>query len=136
MPRGGGADKIFCHPRAQQLANATQVCTDYKDPAGSLTQECISGSAMGFTGKQCIHPLQVPVVHQLFAPSEDRVRDAVKILVAEKEAERLGKGSWSFGGKMIDRPVIEAARGVVKMAEVAGMGVERLWEEEKEVKPE
>ncbi|KAI5815476.1 citrate lyase subunit beta [Pyronema omphalodes] len=105
------------------------VCTDYLNPDGALTTESIAGSAMGFTGKQCIHPNQVPIVQQLFSPSPEKLRDAVRILVAEREAERLGKGSWSLDGKMIDRPVIERAKKIVELARGAGADVEGVWRE-------
>ena len=128
---------IVAAARAYNLDSAIDlVCTDYKDPTGALTRECEGGSGMGFTGKQCIHPSQIATVQAMFAPSETRVRDAVRLLCAEKEAERLGKGSWALDGRMVDRPVIEAARAVVRKAELAGMSVKGLWEEFEHVVPE
>lgn len=128
---------IVAAARAYNLDSAIDlVCTDYKDPKGALTRECEGGAGMGFTGKQCIHPLQVETVQRMFAPSVERVRDAVRLLCAEREAERLGKGSWALDGRMVDRPVIEAAKAVVGKAELAGMEVKALWEEFKHVVPE
>jgi len=114
------------------------VCTDYKDtgPGGPLVRECIDGAGMGFAGKQCIHPSQTEVVERLFAPGEEEVKGAVRLLCAERQAEEQGRGSWTLDGKMIDRPVIEAARKVVEKAELAGMQVERWWEEFRDVVPE
>lgn len=130
---------IVAAARAYNLDSAIDlVCTDYKDtgPTGPLVRECQGGAGMGFTGKQCIHPSQVEVVQRLFAPSTERVRDAVRLLCAERKAEGLGKGSWALDGKMIDRPVIEAAKAIVAKAELAGMEVQGLWGEFKDVGPE
>jgi citrate lyase subunit beta-like protein len=130
---------IVAAARAYNLDSAIDlVCTDYKDTGsgGALVRECEGGAGMGFTGKQCIHPSQVEIVQRLFSPSAERVRHAVRLLCAERKAEEAGKGSWSLDGKMIDKPVIEAARTVVAKAELAGMGVQTLWEEFKDVGPE
>lgn len=125
---------VVAAARAYGLDSAIDlVCIDYRDPAGALTRECEDGAAMGFTGKQCIHPSQVGVVQRLFAPSPDRVRDAVRLLCAERVAEQLGKGSWTLDGKMVDRPVIEAAKAVVGKAQLAGMDVAGMWQEFKGV---
>lgn len=130
---------IVAAARAYNLPSAIDlVCTDYKDTTdnGPLARECKDGAAMGFTGKQVIHPGQVERVHRMFLPNEERVRDAVRVLVAEKRAEELGKGSWSLDGKMIDAPVIGAARKVVEKATLGGMDVKKFWEEGKNTKPE
>jgi len=128
---------IVAAARAYNLDSAIDlVCTDYKDPSGALTRECEGGAGMGFTGKQCIHPSQIKVVQRLFAPSLERVRDSVRLLCAERIAEEQGKGSWALDGRMIDRPVIEAARATVGKAELAGMKVATVWEEFKDVVPE
>ncbi|TGZ84769.1 citrate lyase subunit beta [Ascodesmis nigricans] len=111
------------------------VCTDYRDTA-ALERECENGVQMGFRGKQCIHPSQVEVVERMFLPSSERVRWAVRILTADRRARELGKGSWGLGGKMVDRPVVEAARAVVGKMELAGVDLERVWEEEKGTVPE
>lgn len=114
------------------------VCTDFRDTGegGALVRECRDGNGIGFKGKQCIHPSQTEVVERLFAPQEERVRDAVRLLCAEKHAERQGRGSWTLDGKMVDRPVIEAARKVLEKAQLAGLETERFWREFRDVTPE
>lgn len=130
---------IVAAARAYNLPSAIDlVCTDYKDTTdnGPLARECQEGAAMGFTGKQVIHPTQVERVHRMFLPSGERVREAVRVLIAERKAEELGKGSWSLGGKMIDAPVIGAARKIVEKATLGGIDVRKFWEEEKDTRPE
>lgn len=111
------------------------VCTEFRKPE-VLREECEGGMRMGFTGKQCIHPGQVEVVQRVFSPSEERLAWAVRIMVANREAERVGKGSWALEGKMVDEPVVKAAREVVEKGRVAGMDVEGLFERFRDVKPE
>jgi len=130
---------IVAAARAYELDSAIDlVCTDYKNagPDGALVRECKDGAGMGFTGKQCIHPTQVDVVQRMFAPTEGRVKGAVRLLIAERKAEEQGRGAWTLDGKMIDRPVIEAAKKVVERAELAGMEVGHWREEFKAVEPE
>lgn len=128
---------IVAAARAYELPGGALdlVCTDYRD-VGVLERECVDGRNMGFSGKQCIHPLQVAVVEKTFLPAEAKVRDAVRVLTADEKAKELGKGSWGLGGKMVDKPVIEAAREVVRRCEMAGMNLGRIWEEEKGCVPE
>jgi len=125
--------------RAYNLTSAIDlVCTDYKDTSdqGPLARECEDGAGMGFTGKQTIHPGQVERVQRMFSPKEERVRDSVRLLIANDKAEALGKGSWTLDGKMIDAPVIGAAKKLVEKAKLAGMSVDDYWDEYKDVEPE
>jgi len=122
--------------RAYNIPSAIDlVCTSYRDIA-TLERECLDGVGMGFNGKQVIHPLQVDVVQRLFLPGEEQVRAAVKVLVAERVAEVEGRGSWGLDGRMVDRPVIEAARRTVGKMEAARVDISGVWEAEKETKPE
>lgn len=45
------------------------VCIEYSN-MGVLEEECCEGREMGFTGKQAIHPKQIPIIHTRFSPSE------------------------------------------------------------------
>ena len=61
---------------------------------------------MGFSGRACIHPDQVPAVNAACSPSEAEIADARAVLAA---MEAAGGGVALFKGNMIDRPVILAA---------------------------
>lgn len=130
---------IVAAARAYNIPSAIDmVCTDYKDTSdsGPLARECKDGSTMGFNGKQVIHPSQIERVQRMFLPSAERVKSAVRVLVAEKKAEEMGKGSWTLDGKMIDAPVLGAARRVVERARLGGIDVDEIWEVEKNTVPE
>ena len=76
--------------------------------------------ALGFEGMGCIHPSQIPVIHEAFAPTQVEIEKALKIVAAFEEAEQHGLGVVSLGSKMIDRPVVERARKLVLRAKAMG----------------
>ncbi|KAI0533897.1 Pyruvate/Phosphoenolpyruvate kinase-like domain-containing protein [Xylaria digitata] len=114
------------------------VCTSYKGEEGlaRLEAECLGGKAMGFNGKQCIHPSQVEMVQRLFAPGEKEVERAVRIVIADAKAARAGRGAWTLDGAMIDVPVVGRAKAIVSKAESCGMDVEKLMDRWKDEEPE
>ena len=68
---------------------------------------------LGFEGASCIHPGQVPIVNEAYTPRAEEVAYATRVLDADKEASRAGRGSFSIDGRMIDAPVVERARRVL-----------------------
>ncbi|KYK59986.1 citrate lyase subunit beta [Drechmeria coniospora] len=120
---------IVTAARAASLPSTIDlVCTSYKGDEGlkRLEQECAGGKSMGFNGKQCIHPDQVKTVQRMFAPGEQEVEWAVRVLVADEKAAASGRGAWTLDGKMIDAPVVAKARAVVAKAERCAQDVEGL----------
>jgi citrate lyase subunit beta/citryl-CoA lyase len=77
--------------------------------------------AMGFQGMGCIHPRQIRIIHDAFAPSHQELEKAQRIVAAFEEAEEKGLGVVSLGTKMIDRPVVLRARKLVQQAKEAGL---------------
>ncbi|KAI1259631.1 Pyruvate/Phosphoenolpyruvate kinase-like domain-containing protein [Xylariaceae sp. FL1019] len=114
------------------------VCTSYKGDEGlaRLEEECQGGRAMGFNGKQCIHPSQVETVHRLFAPSEEEVEWAVRVVIADEKAANAGRGAWTLDGAMIDAPVVGKAKTIVSKAENCDMNVGKLQQKWKDQEPE
>jgi len=68
---------------------------------------------MGFQGKLCIHPDQVPIVSQIFTPSAEQVARARKIVQAFKEAENSGSVAIQLDGQFIDYPFLYQAERVL-----------------------
>lgn len=114
------------------------VCTAYKGEQGlkTLEDECLNGKGMGFNGKQCIHPSQIEVCQRAFAPGEEEVEWAVRVVVADAKAEREGRGAWTLDGKMIDKPVVGKCEAVLKRAEVCRIDVQAVREKWKGQEPE
>jgi citrate lyase subunit beta / citryl-CoA lyase len=77
--------------------------------------------ALGFQGMGCVHPSQISVIHESFAPSASELEKARRILVAYDEAQAKGLGVVSLGSKMIDPPVVQ--RALRLMARARDMGL-------------
>jgi len=119
--------------RAAQVTPIDSVFSDVNDMDG-LMKSCLESKAMGFEGKGCIHPRQIAVVHEGFAPKEKEIEKAKKIVNAFEDAQKKGLGVVSLGSKMIDPPVVKRAVRTVSLAEKLGM-IARNWREEvKDVK--
>jgi citrate lyase subunit beta/citryl-CoA lyase len=103
------------------------VFSDVADMDG-LRQSVVEAKSLGFVGKGCIHPRQIAVVHEAFAPTEAEMDRAKQIVLAFEEAEREGFGVVSLGRKMIDAPVVKRAQTTVAMALQTGLLAED-WRE-------
>ncbi|MCL4523373.1 MAG: aldolase/citrate lyase family protein [Acidobacteria bacterium] len=77
--------------------------------------------ALGFEGMGCIHPRQIPVIHEAFAPSQAEIEKAQRIVAAFEDAQRRGLGVVSLGSKMIDAPVVHRALKLVGQAKAMGL---------------
>ncbi|KAI0854428.1 beta subunit of citrate lyase [Daldinia vernicosa] len=114
------------------------ACTSYKEKDGldQLEKECQNGRAMGFNGKQCIHPSQVNMVQRYFTPSEKELEWAVRVNIADEKAAAEKRGAWGLDGRVIDRPVAARAKAIVGRAEKCGLDVDGLREKWKDQEPE
>ncbi|XP_073877430.1 citramalyl-CoA lyase, mitochondrial isoform X6 [Macaca fascicularis] len=83
--------KIVVIAKAFGLQAIDLVYIDFRDGAGLLRQSR-EGAAMGFTGKQVIHPNQIAVVQEQFSPSPEKIKWAEELIAAFKEHQQLGKG--------------------------------------------
>jgi citrate lyase subunit beta/citryl-CoA lyase len=106
--------------RAAGVTPIDTVFSDVNDMEG-LRQACLEAKGLGFEGKGCIHPRQVPVVHEAFAPSAEEIERATRIVLAFEKAEKEKLGVVSLGSKMIDPPVVKRALRTVRMAEALGL---------------
>ncbi|NTW24244.1 MAG: HpcH/HpaI aldolase/citrate lyase family protein [Lentimicrobium sp.] len=82
----------------------------------ALKQNVLRSKALGFDGMGCIHPRQIRVIHDNFAPDEAEIDKAKKIVNAFIEATEKGLGVVSLGTKMIDPPVVKRAQHTIDMA--------------------
>jgi citrate lyase subunit beta/citryl-CoA lyase len=92
------------------------VHLDLDDDAG-LEEECRLARSLGFRGKVCIHPQQVPIVNRVFAPSEAEIEWARQVIEAYEAETGEGRGVLALNGAMVDLPVVERARRVLAEAE-------------------
>jgi citrate lyase subunit beta/citryl-CoA lyase len=76
---------------------------------------------LGFDGKSLINPRQIELLHGVYAPSAEDVTQAERIVAAAAKAERDGLGVVSLNGRMVDAPVVNAARRVLQLAAATGL---------------
>jgi citrate lyase beta subunit len=88
------------------------VRLDWHDEA-RLEAECRLARSLGFGGKLCIHPSQLPVVNRVFGPAAEDVVWARRVLEAYDEGLSTGRGAVALDGQMVDLPVVERARRIL-----------------------
>jgi len=103
---------------ANDLQAIDMVYIDFKDSEG-LRAEAEQGARLGFSGKQVIHPNQVPVAQEAFTPSEDAVAYAKRVVESFESSQREGRGAYALDGKMIDMPLLKNAKKVLDRARAA-----------------
>ena len=92
------------------------VWVDLKDAEGfGASTRHIKG--LGFQGKMCIHPDQVPVANEILTPSAAEVEWSRKAVEAFEVAEKAGSASIQLEGKFIDYPIVYRARRVLETME-------------------
>jgi citrate lyase subunit beta/citryl-CoA lyase len=107
--------QVVLAARAAGIQPIDSVFSDVADEEG-LRQSCLEAKSLGFEGKGCIHPEQIRIVHEAFAPSADEIEKAKRIALALEEAEKKGSGVVALGSKMIDPPVVKRAERILKLA--------------------
>jgi citrate lyase subunit beta / citryl-CoA lyase len=121
-----GAESFYARTRLVNAAKAAglqaidSVFGDVGDMDG-LRAWGLRARALGFEGMGCIHPGQVPVIHEAFAPSQAEIDKALKIVAAFEDAKQKGLGVVSLGSKMIDPPVVNRAVKLVDRAKQMGL---------------
>src|SRR5579859_3386318 len=68
---------------------------------------------LGFAGASCIHPSQVAILNEEYAPPADDVAHAERVVAAYEKATVQGVGAITVDGKMIDVPVVERAQALL-----------------------
>lgn len=82
--------------------------------------EAAMARRLGFWGKSCIHPKQVPIANEVFSPSDAEIADALQVLEASRQAAAQGMGAFIVGGRMIDTPAIRRAEAIVEIGRRLG----------------
>lgn len=115
--------------RAAHVQPIDTVFSDVSDMEG-LRRSVFEAKSLGFDGKGCIHPRQISVIHEAFAPTDAEIERARKIVTAFEDAEARGLTVVSLGSKMIDPPVVKRALHTVDLGVAAGK-LDSDWRNEK-----
>ena len=110
-----GLQAMVMAARAAGCAVIDGVYNRFKDQEG-LTAECMQGKALGFDGKTLIHPTQVEVANQVFAPSEAELNLARRQIAAFDEIQRAGQGVAVVDGNIVENLHAEGAKQLLKKA--------------------
>ncbi|MCG8411827.1 MAG: aldolase/citrate lyase family protein [Bacteroidales bacterium] len=95
----------------------------------ALCENVKVSKSLGFEGMGCIHPRQIKVIHESFAPEQPEIEKAKKIVNAFIDATEKGLGVVSIGTKMIDPPVVKRAEKTINLATKLGL-INKNWREE------
>ncbi len=98
------------------------VYNDIKNLDG-FRLECVQGAEMGFDGKTLVHPGQVDIANEVWAPSADEVAHSRRVIEAFEQALRDGRGVVTVEGRMIENLHVANARRVIATADaIAALG--------------
>ncbi|HEX5992410.1 MAG TPA: CoA ester lyase [Thermomicrobiales bacterium] len=107
--------RILVAARAAGVRAIDGPYADFRDRDG-FRRSCLAARALGYDGKWCIHPDQVPIANEIFSADEAELTWAREILVANAEAEQAGRGSFAFNGQMVDAATLRMARATLARA--------------------
>jgi citrate lyase beta subunit len=91
-----------------------------KDPEG-YRREAESARRLGYLGKSCIHPSQVPLANAVFRPTDAEIAHSLKVVEAARDAAARGVGAFTVNGKMVDAPFVRRAEAILSLARKLGL---------------
>jgi len=107
---------ILVAARAAGIAAYDTICPEFRDTE-ILAADCRTAAAAGYDGKFAIHPSQLAAIHEAFTPTAEEVERAQRIVDAYDAAVANGDGAVAVDGQMVDPPVAERARSLLRRAE-------------------
>lgn len=107
--------------KAFGLAVIDAVCNDFDDVEG-LAAECRQARDMGFDGKTLIHPNQIAICNEVFAPSAEELSEAARLAAAFARPDNEGRNVIALDGRMFERLHLEVALRTLALAEAIAKG--------------
>ena len=89
-----------------------QIVADFSD-SERFMKEAQQAKSLGFTGKLCIHPSQVPLANQSFSSTPEEIQQAIELLKVYDEAVAIGTASIVHNGQMVDEALAKQARRIL-----------------------
>ena len=126
--RGAGYPGDFWHfararmvvaARAHGLEAIDGPFANFRDADGYRT-EAVWSSMLGFVGKWAIHPDQIAIANDVYAPTEEEIATARRMVEAYQQSESGGEGAKGIGGTMIDAATARIFEGVLERARLTG----------------
>ena len=113
--------RMVCAARAANVDVYDTPFTDVNDDEG-IRVDAEKAKSLGFTGKSAISPRHVPVINEVFSPSQKDIDYAYEVMEAIRLAKEQGRGAVALRGKMIDAPIVNRAKQTIEAAEELGLG--------------
>jgi citrate lyase subunit beta/citryl-CoA lyase len=105
--------RIAIANRAAGLAGPIDTVYPQLNDDEGLRRDAAAARALGFVGKFLLHPAQIGVVRDVFAPTADELRKAMEIMQAFQQARSRGEAAVRVGGTFIDPPVVRWAEYIL-----------------------
>ncbi len=126
-PVGDYPGDFWHYARVQVLTAARAAGIDaidapypaYQDPDG-YRRSATHASLLGFDGKWAIHPSQIPIAHEVFAPTEDEIAAARAAIADYRASEAEGIGAIGRDGRLVDAAHMRLAENTLAKAALAG----------------
>ncbi|XJS10539.1 aldolase/citrate lyase family protein [Aerococcaceae bacterium WGS1372] len=122
----GGIEMLIARGQMLLAARAAGVqCFDTMfpniDDMETFKAEVIKNHKMGFDGKSIVNPKQIEFVHETFAPTEEEIAYAEKLVRSFNEQADSGVGVYTVDGKMVDIPFFEDAERILNLTKATGV---------------
>jgi citrate lyase subunit beta/citryl-CoA lyase len=108
--------RVALAARLAGVAAIDMIVPDFTDDE-RFGRECAEARALGYAGKLCIHPRQVPLANAGFRPSAEEVAAARAVLETYEAARARGEAAVAHEGRMIDEPLAQQARAIMREAD-------------------
>jgi citrate lyase subunit beta / citryl-CoA lyase len=113
-------NRMIVAARANGLDPIDGPYGNFANPDG-YRREAATFATLGGVGKWCIHPSQIELANEVFAPTPEEIQRARAVVEAVEEADRAGLGAAKLGGVMIDIASTRMFRTVLDRAELCGL---------------
>ena len=113
-------NRIVVAARSNDIDAVDGPFGDFSDPEG-YREECVRSNTLGFVGKWAIHPSQIEIANDVYAPTEEEVEHAQKVVDAMEQGVDEGLGAVQVDGEMIDEASVRSARRRLERAQQVGM---------------
>lgn len=109
--------KIAVACRAGGVIPIDTPLADYQE-LDWLAEDSRRSRLLGFEGRFCIHPIQVPIVNDVYRPTASELESARAVVEAYDDALRQGRGAIGLNGTLVDEPIVERARRLLKRGDI------------------
>jgi citrate lyase subunit beta/citryl-CoA lyase len=110
-----GRSMLVIAAKAAGVQALDTVFSDVGDEAG-LRRDTQEIKEMGFDGRAAVHPAQIEIIHEVFEPTIAEIQHAVDVTQAAEKARREGRGVAVVKRKMIDKPILQRAEKILRIA--------------------